>query len=245
MRVGLDRVMYRHPRERGRQLPEAIPRPRDLEPQVGGGRLPGGEGPDHAPASRGLHAVPGHVGDGLADREPEPYPAGQRPGQPRGARHAPGTDQEPVQCFRGRARRQLLCHSVPCSGGQPAESGQVGRGPAGRGRRLHPDAPVEPDALAKRGQARGGQQRSGSQVPGGETAGSRERAAHLGQPEPGPPRLPPPGPRVRGTHRRISGRQRLPGLCAPGRKRHSRGLVNAHIAPPGIPGFPARCEVPL
>ena len=146
MGVGLDRVVDRHRRERGGQLLEAFPGARQVQRQVPGLRLRGGGRLGHASPDRGFHAIPGRVSGGLARHEPEPYPAGQRPQQPRGAGQAPGADQEVVHRLGGHARGQLLFHRVPGPCGQPAPPAQVGRRPVRRNHRLHPDAAIEPEA---------------------------------------------------------------------------------------------------
>ncbi len=220
--------MDRHPRQRGGQLPVASGRPSQVKRQVRGGRLRGGGRGGHAPPCEGLQAVPGHVGCGFPQREPEPHPAGQRPQQPRGSGQAARADQEAVRGFGDRARRQLLAHRVPRPRGQPAPSAQVNGGPVGRRHRLGADAAVKTHGLADGGQRRGGQQRPGRQVPGGETGHGRDGAAHLSEPEPGPPRPPPPrglaGGGGRCRHR----------FCTLGRHSHHGGPVHsqpAHFAP--------------
>ena len=194
------------------------------EPAVSPGRSWPGR-PGHAPARRCFCAVPDHVGNGFARRESQPRPSRQRQQQPGGARQAARADQREVQGFCHRARRQLLGHRVPRSGGQPAPPGQMSRCPAGRQRRLGANTAVKPGELTKGGQPGCGQQRSARQIPGGETGDSSDSAAHLGKPEPGPPCPPPPsglrlslatvtaGPPSHGTSGHLPGSWRRPAPC--------------------------------
>ena len=207
MRVGFDRVMDRHLRQRGDQRLETFPSLNKVEQQVRGRWLPGRDGrvtPQRAEASMPYQAT-------SAAAFPTTNPSHTPPGSGRASHAAParqpGRIRKLSRASCGGTRRQLLSNRVPCPGRQPAPPSQMGRCPPGRYRRLRPDAAVERDDLTRWSPR---PPRSAASPVGRYPAAKPPTAPMVphtfGKAEPGQPRPPPPlGPGSTLRHGSLAG----------------------------------------